>query len=255
MSVVLACPWQPRGELSRFQRFFPRLQKIYGHFVIALSEQDESIVGALETLGIRCDFYEQWSGRHTVLRMGLETPADFIHYVDMDRLVRWIELRPDELEATVERLQKCDSLVIGRTPAAYATHAKTLIETERLPNTFFSHWFGREMDFSAGSRGFSRRAAAFILKQSTDMNSLSMDIGWAVLVKRAGYSLDYIEVDGLDWETADRFRDHAADAKAQRELAEEIDAKPDSWKWRVKIAQELTQFGLDAIRQPLEVER
>jgi hypothetical protein len=252
MSVVLACPWQPRGELSRFLRFFPRLQKIYAHFVIALSEHDAAIETALDSLGVRYAFYEDWRGRHMVLRMGLETPADFIHYVDFDRLVRWVELRPDELEATVERLQKCDSLVIGRTPVAYATHSKTLIETEWLPNRFFSHWFGREMDFSAGSRGFSRRAAEFILRHSTDMNSLSMDIGWAVLVKRAGYSLDYIEVDGLDWETADRFRDRAADEKAQRELAEEIDAKPDSWKWRVKIAQELTHYGLEAITQSLE---
>jgi hypothetical protein len=255
MTVVLACPWQPRGELARFQRYLPRLQSIYGmrNIVIALKqdEAEPSLLQVLTELGIPYRLYGDWSGRHTVLRMALEHGADHIHYVDMDRLVRCVELYPDDLHRTVEKLQTVDCLVIGRTPKAYATHTRTLIETERLINTLFSYHFGRPMDFASGSRGFSRRAAEFILANSDDQNSLAMDAGWAVLVLRAGMLWDYIEVDSLDWETADRDRDAAAGREEQQALAAQQDADPELWRWRVNVAQQILDYGLKALSQPL----
>lgn len=267
MSLILACPWSPRGELARFLRYYDRLCTIYDQVVIGLLSPDAErkpdevaeIVAALERLGIPYKYFGAWSGRHTVLRIALERGAEFVHYMDMDRLVRYVETRPDELRATAERLQTVDSLVIGRTPAAYATHSRTLVDTERVYNLFFTQWFrqvnpnfgaGYEVvDFSAGSRGLSRRAAEFILKHSPDENALSMDVGWAILLQRAGgFSLDYVEVDGLDWETADRYRDSAADAETQRALAAQVDASAQEWARRVQVAREVTELGLAAFK-------
>jgi hypothetical protein len=256
MTVVLACSWQPRGELARFQRYLPRLHDIYGvgNIVIAVmeSDADESMLTALTDLDIPYRLFGEWSGRHIVLQMSLEQGADFIHYVDMDRLVRWVELYPDDLRQTVERLQTVDCLFIGRTPEAYATHTRTLVDTERLLNMVFSHHFGKPMDFSSGSRGFSRHAAELILANSDDENSLSMDAGWAVLVLRAGLSWDYIEVDSLDWETADRYRNTAAGGDEQRALAAQQDIDPALWRWRIEIAQQILDYGLRALVQPLK---
>lgn len=257
MSVFLACPWQPRGELARFRRYLPRLHEIYGVGNIVLSlksgESDPEITTYLDEMGISYQWFDQWSGRHTVLKLAVDQGADHIHYVDMDRLVRWVELYPDDLRQMVEKLQTVDCLFIGRTPEAYATHPRTLVDTERLVNTVFSHHFGRSIDFASGSRGFSRRAAQWILANDDDRNSLSMDAGWAILMLRAGLNWDYIETDSLDWETADRFRASAAGPDEQRTLAENQDADPEIWRWRVSVAQQILDHGLKALSQPLAV--
>jgi hypothetical protein len=266
---MLAAPWSPRGELPRLLRYHDRLRAIYDEVVIGLLSLDRerkpdelaAVTAALDDLGIAYAYFGAWSGRHTVLRLAVERDADAIHYVDMDRLVRWVETRPEELSATARRATTTDNLLIGRTPAAYATHSRTLIDTEALTNRTFSHWLRTarpgfapgyaDLDFSAGSRGFSRRAAQFILAHSPDENALAMDLGWLALLVRGGFALDYVEVDGLDWETADRYRDSAADASAQRALAEQVDADPEEWARRARVAREMLDYGLAALDQPL----
>ncbi len=37
-------------------------------------------------------------------------------------VLRWMETRPGEWRETVEKIQSCDCLIVGRTQAAYATH-------------------------------------------------------------------------------------------------------------------------------------
>lgn len=268
--IYLAAPWVPRGELNRLRRYFDRVRTIYDGVVAALPSQESHLEEAdfLRESGVQCANFSGWSGRHFVLQLALEAGADYIHYVDMDRLVRWVETRPDELAETAERIKTTDCLLIGRTPAAYATHSRTLIDTERLTNSFFSHWFRAQhpdfapdhtvLDLSAGSRGFNRRAAEFILRHDSNKvgetvygNTLAMDAGWLVLLQRGGYTFDYVEVDGLDWETADRFLDSAATADQQRELAEKVDADPAEWALRVRVARELMDYGLAAISQEL----
>jgi hypothetical protein len=253
MSIILACAWSPRGEMSRFQRYYDRVTALYDQIVIALTEDNaDEVTGSLKAMAIPYQVFDGWSGRHTVLKMAVATGCDYIQYVDMDRLVRWVETRPDELRQIVERIQTVDTLIIGRTPAAYSTHSRTLIETERLPNTYFSHYFRQPMDLSAGSRGYSRRAAQFILTHSKELNSLALDAAWTVLLKRGDFTWDYVEVDGLDWETADRYRDQAATREMQRALAKQQDTDAALWAMRVRVAQEITDLGLEAITQPLD---
>lgn len=255
MSLIVASPWEPRGELNRFLRYYPRLQSIFdGGLVVGLaSHTHPAEIDALEQLGIQYGFYEHYSGRHLVMRLALETDADYIQYCDMDRLIRWLELRPDELRETARRVQTTDMLIIGRTPEAYGTHSRTLIDTEAIPNRVFSDYFGQAMDFSAGSRGFSRRAAQLVMHfTASPENALWMDAGWAVLNKRAGYTWDYIEVDGLDWETADRHLEQAATREQQQALAHIQDQDAGLWQLRARIAQEMTHFGLLAAAMPIE---
>lgn len=272
-SIYLAAPWMPRGELNRLRRYFDRIGTIYDGVVAALPSQEDHREESdfLREMGVACGTFSRWSGRHVTLQMALDAGADAIHYVDMDRLVRWVEMRPDELAATAERVKKTDCTLIGRTPAAYATHSRTLIDTEKLTNGFFSYWLKSQrpgfapdspvLDLSAGSRGFSRRAAEFIIKHDTSTgaetetdygNALAMDGGWLVLLERGGFSFDYVEVEGLDWETADRFLNSAATAAQQHELAEKVDADPAEWAIRVRVARELMDYGLAAINQNLD---
>lgn len=254
--VTLVASWYPRGELERLKRYFAQLQTLYADMVIALSErtaETQEISTWLDENGIRYHLFDGWSGRHVCVQMGLETNASHLHYVDFDRLLRWVECHPDELQETIHRIPDQDLLIIGRTEFAWSTHPQSMIETESLFNTVFSHYFRRKMDFGAGARGLSQSAAAFVLKHSSHAEALTMDAAWSVLLKRAGFAWDYIEVDGLEWESADQYKARAATREEQRALAEKSDVSVDNWQLRTQVAQNIIQFGLEAMNQSLPI--
>jgi hypothetical protein len=244
----------PRGEHKRLVRYYPALQTIYQHIVVAVpGDADPVVVDAVRALPGLVLVNRDWvSGRHTVVEAGLETGADFIHYVDGDRLIRWVETRPDELRMVVERMQSTDCLVIERTAGAFATHPMAQQQTERLSNQVCSWLLGWSLDFSAGSKGFSREAAEFLLRNSPPGNVMGTDSEWVILLDRGGFYIEETEVDGLDWETADRFLAQAADAETQKRIADEYDANPQSWSFRVRVAQDIIDAGYAALSRPLE---
>jgi len=252
--IVLACSWYPRGEMVRFQRYLPRLRSLYDDVVVAVSQSDadfDVITEWLHAEQIPFEVFEGWSGRHVCVRLAVQHGADFIQYADLDRLLHWVECYPDELADVVDRLSAQDLLILGRTADAWATHPRSMFESEALFNTVFSDYFGREMDFGAGSRGLSRAAAEFVLRHSGDGDALAMDAGWSVLLKRGGFQWDYAACDGLEWETADQYHDTAADQAAQSALAEESDSKTAHWALRVQVARKIIHYGIQAMNHDL----
>lgn len=252
--VCAALAWNPRGEHERLRRFYPQLQAIYSSIAVSVPpDADADAVEVLKALPGVIWTDEHWvSGRHTVMQAALATDSDFIHYVDGDRLVRWVETRPDELVQTVARMRESDCLVIGRTAHAFATHPLAQQQPEKLSNDVFSQVLGRPLDFSSGSKGFSRAAVEFLLRHSPPGNVMGTDSEWVILLHRAGYRIDAVDVEGLDWETADRTLDHAADAETQRRVAAEYDADPEHWSFRVRVAQDIIDAGFDALKREIE---
>ena len=252
--IVLAATFNPRGEIGRLQGLYPQLQSVYEHILISLppwtTRDDIAVMSALPC--VRTYVNPEWShGRYSALKAALETDAAFIHYADMDRLLRWVETRPDEWRQTVRAIKDSDYAVIGRTEAAYQTHPQSLVQTERISNAVVSLFIGQAMDVSAGSKGFSRRAVEFLMAHTQPGRALGADGEWTVLLHRAGFKVDYIEVDGLDWESADRYQAQAADGNRQRQLAEEYDTNAENWAARVQVALEITQAALDAMQREL----
>jgi SAM-dependent methyltransferase len=184
-------------------------------------------------------------GRYAALKKAVETSADHIHYADMDRLLRWVETRPEEWKHTIEQIKKADCLIMGRTEAASNTHPQALIQTEKISNKIVSHFLGKDMDVSAGSKSFSLAAAQFLVDHCQPDNSIGSDAEWVLLLKQSGFRLDYIQVEGLDWESADRFQQNAVNAEIQRQAATEYDADPEHWAHRVKIAEEIIHTALE----------
>lgn len=254
MSLALAATWHPRGELARLSRLVGLFKQIYSgiHIVIppvSDSSQEESF---LREAGARVNRPSEWShGRHLALRGALEFPADHIHYADLDRLMHWAESKPGEWQAMSRAIEKGDCLIMGRTPQAYATHPRALVQTEKISNAAFARFFGHWMDLSAGSKGFSRRAVEFLLRYSAPGRALGMDSAWPILLQRGGFRIDYVEADGLDWESADRYLDAVADPEAQRRAAKEYDRDPAHWEYRAQVALEIVQAGVDAMAIPL----
>ncbi|MGW8251262.1 MAG: hypothetical protein ACWGO1_11520 [Anaerolineales bacterium] len=254
MSIALAATWNPRGEMPRLLRLLQALQRVYYQVVIVSPpDADLSGSGAEEVRqagalpGIHFFQSAVWAGgRYTAILRAHETEADYIQYADLDRLLRWVETRPEEWQNTVNQILLADCMVIGRTPACYRTHPKALIQTEALSNRVVSHFLGRQMDVSAGSKGFSRGAARYVIDNTSPDGALGTDARWPILLHRAGFRVDYIEVDGLDWESADRYLDRAASPGEQRLAAEIYDGDPENWSQRVDIAHQIIQAAFES---------
>ncbi|MBI5670261.1 MAG: histidine phosphatase family protein [Chloroflexi bacterium] len=254
MSVALATTYHPRGEIGRLRRLLPELHAVYSSISLSLpptaTAEDVAAIQALN--GVHVLVNDEWQhGRYNALKAGLECGADAIHYADMDRLLRWVETRPDEWRTTVEQVGQVDCLVIGRTAAAWETHPRALYEAERIINRTFSKLLGQDMDFGAGSKGFSRRAAEFLIASTTPGRALGADTEWPVLLYRAGLRVTSVLVDGLDWESADRYQEQAADADTQRRLAAAYDNVAQNWAMRVRVTQQIVDAGIDAWLRPL----
>lgn len=248
MTTSLASSWRPRGELQRFKKHLALLNDAYAHIAISLPPVvDRETVRALEALGVYTTVTQDWShGRHAALQRALESGADFVHYVDFDRLLHWVETRPNEWREVVAKIPTTECLIVGRTERAYQTHPQALVQTEAISNAVVSHLLGRKMDVSAGSKAFSRRAAVYLMAHSVPGRAIGTDSEWTLLLHRAGFRLDYVEVEGLEWESADHFSDEVADEIAQKRAAEAYDADPKHWARRVEIAMEIVQSALAA---------
>jgi hypothetical protein len=249
MNVALATAWRPRGEGGRFKKLLPRLEEVYSRIAVSLPpEVDEHTLEFTSSLpGIKVTITKDWSeGRHASLAAAVDGAAEAIHYVDFDRLLRWVETRPEEWKAAVRSLEGLDCVIFGRTAAAYATHPQALVQTEAISNRVVSHLLGMPVDASAGSKGFSRTAAEFLLAYSRPGRALGMDGEWPVLLHRAGYRVVFMEVDGLDWESADRYQDVPAGPDRQSKSAADYDRNANNWLYRVAVAQEIVAAGLEA---------
>lgn len=253
-AVALAATWQPHGEEERLRRLHPKLVEMYSQIVVALPPDTEAgLVRMLEDLPqVKAVVTMSWpQGRHAALVAALRTQADYAHCVDLDRLLRWAETLPEELTATITRIRQADCLVIGRSDAAWATHPQAMQQTEAMFNTVFSQVLGREMDIGAGARGFGRSAMEFLLRNSPAERGVYNDAEWPVLLQRGGFALDYLAVDGLDWETADRYQSRAADREAQQQAAEGYDQDARRWAFRARVARAILDGGLKAMGQAL----
>ena len=238
----------------------PALSQAYRGIVISLPPGVNTRI--LEAIKANCEasprvsviVNSQWSaGRFSSLKHSLVYDPAYIQYADMDRLLRWVETSPEEWRKVLSKIPEQDYLVIGRTQQAYRTHPQALIDTERLSNQVVSYLVGRDMDVSAGSKGFSRWAAEFILANTQPEHPLGADGEWTVLLHRAGVTIGYIEVDGLDWETADRYQDQAAGSELQKQMAEAYDKDADHWSERVRIANEIIRMGLESATRSIHL--
>lgn len=254
MTIILATAWHPRGELDRFLKLLPLLQQAYSGIAISLPpETDTELVYHLQEITqVEVVITPDWSrGRSLALKLALKFSGTHIQYVDFDRLLRWVETRQGEWEDILREIQEYDCLIIGRSAGSYQTHPQALVQTEAISNLVVSHLLGQPLDVSAGSKGFSRKACEYLVANCEPGNALGTDAEWPLILKRAGFQVKSVSVDGLDWESADRFRDKAADKQSQKKEAEIYDADPQNWSRRVAVAMEIVQVGLETVKRKL----
>jgi hypothetical protein len=101
----------------------------------------------------------------------------------------------------------------------------------------FARIAGRAWDVTAAARALSRAAAQAIVAGYAD-DGIGSDAGWPLFAERQGYTLGYIETDGLEFETPDRYGDQIAAAGGLAAWMEQIDGRLDEWMLRLEIARE-----------------
>lgn len=259
MTIGLTTTWNPRGELVRFEKLLPLLKQTYQGIVISFPPHADHGIIRRFTQGsfsrhadLMVFVNHDWSaGRYMALRGGIQFPVDHVQYADMDRLLRWVEVFPHDWQQAVQAIQQTDCLILGRTQVAYATHPQNMIQTEALSNCVVSNLLGQPVDVSAGTKGFSRQAVEYLLAHTQPGKAFGTDAEWPILLKRGGFQVDYLALDSLDWETADRFQDQAASVANQRSTAQKSDADPHNWEFRIQVAGEIIEVAFEAASKPL----
>lgn len=256
MRILLAATYHPRGEMIRLERILPTLRGVYaGMTVVVPPQTPREVEDCLrEWFGAGLIVSEDWThGRHLALAHALDFEGEFVQYADMDRLIRWVETRPEEWARAVAEIPRNECLIFGRTDAAWDTHPRALRDTERVTSHVFSAILGQELDLSAGAKGFSRATAEWIVRNSRPERALGKDSEWVILARRGGFRVSQILVDGLDWEIPDRYQDRAADEDRMARVREEYDAKVENWRMRVGVAREIAEAGVEALKRDLPV--
>lgn len=245
MGIVLSSTWQ-LGEAERFYRVLPRLREAYSGIVLVLPPEadPEEVLRLQERTGCALTIPMDGShGRHAALQKTLELSGSHFHHIALEVLLPWVEGFPAEWQKVLEEIPRSDCLIIGRSKRAWATYPLSIQETERSVNNIFSSLLGQPVDLRSGVRGFSRPAVLFLLSHSP-LGRAPVDAEWPVLLKRAGFTVDYLAVDGLEW-------GNFPDEEARRRAIDRYDREIGNWLRRAKTALEVIQAGLDATRREI----
>jgi len=133
---------------------------------------------------------------------------DNILYCDFDRALHWIKNYPDELKALAQSPLDNDYILIGRTSRAFLTHPETQVTTERIGNIVASKTLGftETRDILGTTWIMTPEMASMILRREA-VNKFGFYTDWPMTLWRSAKKPLYLEREGLEWETPDRYQD------------------------------------------------
>ena len=147
-------------------------------------------------------------------KLALKTTLNFIDnpltqkifYIDIDRLIHWANTYPEEI-IEIFKKENVDYLHMGRTPRAFNTHPSTQKDTEIIVNEIGSKvlGFSEIRDIISVCSIFSKELGEKILKVNNNSTATGFYGTWPIIFWTLASTKQYIEVEGLEWETPDRF--------------------------------------------------
>ena len=219
----------------------PLLKSLFKKVIIVLTpSMDHDSIIFLEGKGFivdRCSSYNRVETYKLAYKKALkyvkEEKTDRIMYVDFDRLIHWINYYPDELQKLLSDVE-VNYLHIGRTSRAFDSHPNTQKETEIIVNEFGSSIleFDKTLDIISVCHIMTKKLAKKILsiRNNTDYGFYGT---WPIFLWNWAESKKYIEVEGLEWETPDRFKEEIEKISYEKWLIRF--QNPIEWQNRVKL--------------------
>jgi len=169
----------------------------------------------------------------TSLSQSLEPITGDIFYCDLDRALHWIRNYPKEFEALIEPSNHADFTLIGRTKRAFETHPETQTLTEGIGNIVASNVLGFSKTRDVlGTTWILTPVLAKKVTERKPMNQYGFYAEWPITLWRSAQRPKYVEADGLEWETPDRY---------QQEITQ---AGYDAWKDNYQNMQEWKKRNL-----------
>ena len=253
MKTVLATTiHEPQPRLLKQLRDYTPLLKLNNESMIAAysPETHHSVISILEDLGyVTVQGGESIQSVYTAaLNRSLQLLPDHVFYCDLDRLIHWAKKYPEEYHGTRLMALDYDFLMVGRTPEAFLTHPETQTCTEGIVNRIASKTIGFEAtkDVVGTCWGLSRPLTQ-LLASSLELNTYGFYCGWPVTAWRSAKRKTYTEVNGLEWETPDRYE---AEIAAQG-YAEWLNGFTNNreWKRRCSMLDDFVQTFLSLIAE------
>ncbi len=246
MSIILASTFHDAdGSLdyliTKNSDFITRLfQKI---IIVVTSTTDKNTIKLLKNKNFSVDVGTE-SRVYNYKRLFSEAVKkgdDYLFYCDFDRLLHWIERYPKELEKVIKEKKEYDFLLIGRNKRAFETHPMTQQVTESVVNDVGSYLLNTKMDFISSVWILKKDIAEYIIENSSD-NEFALYGEWTLLGWKKAKNPSYIEVDGLEWETPDKYREMIKKIGYKKWLEQFQTAE--EWKFRTQMACEIIKIIL-----------
>lgn len=181
----------------------------------------------------------------TSLKYITNSKTQKILYIDFDRLIHWLDTYPKELSDVISNNREVDYLHIGRTSRAFETHPRTQKETEGIINEIGSNilGFSETRDIISVCFLISKELGEQIIKIKNNTIT-GFYSSWPIIFWNIAKLKRYIEVEGLEWETPDQFKDEIDKIGYDKWLIKFQSAN--EWRKRVKLLHEglleLSQF-------------
>lgn len=239
INVVLASTLHdPENRLSQFIReSHQALKRLFKSTIVVTTPNTHSntlsLLGALD--------FEVYRGGETVLstyrtalKRSITVNPEHILYCDFDGILHWIKAYTQELAEAVGTDNNHDLVIYGRTHRAFQTHPRTQTMTEAIANRIASHILGfpETRDLISACWRLTPRLAQSILSLPTP-NRYGFYLEWPIHAWREAEKPAYIEVEGLEWETPDRYQPEIHE-KGYEQWLQNFQT-PKEWKKRVEM--------------------
>ncbi|MHA1147930.1 MAG: hypothetical protein ACTSR8_06760 [Promethearchaeota archaeon] len=215
-NIIISCTSETHGNVLSFLE--------QNGFKVSLSDNDDRIATYLNAIKLAISEIK-------------DRDSQRILYIDFDRLIHWINNYPEELKKTFEEAAKNELLHIGRTPNAFKTHPNTQTDTEHIVNYLGSQALSlnKVQDLISVCYSFTFSLADLILNKKY-FTEMGFYIAWPVILWDHAQNKKYIEVEGLEWETPDRFTEEINQLGYSKWLEQFQTAE--EWKKRVRLLDE-----------------
>lgn len=206
---------------------------------VILSSRTERIQAYLDT--ISC-----------AISMISDDTRERILYLDFDRMLHWVKNYPKELLNVLKNVNNYDLVHFGRSTRAFETHPRTQKKTEIMVNQVGSRILNLKetYDLISVCYAFSRKLGESLLNSqpNTEMGFYG---SWPIILWGNASHRTYIEVEGQEWETPDRFQKEISELGYEKWL--EQFQTPEEWDMRTRLLNECLTEMLDLAEYFLNV--
>ncbi len=197
-------------------RALPLIKNLFSKIVICVSKPTtEEVMDFLKNKGFTV-IKNDTNANIDTYRKAIERAIKLIHddkvqrilSLDFDRLIHWAWKYPEELIKTIKASENFELIHISRSCHAFETHPATQQETEGLVNLLASKALGfpNTIDIISVCDFFTKSLAEKMLNLK-NFTKTGFYCTWPMLLWILAKSKTYIEVEGQEWETPDRFED------------------------------------------------